>query len=96
MWLASSTILDEHGSSLDHLDVVVLRQRLLRIDVEEWTHTAQDTFYVLRVCLELILADTFIDLLQLSFRIPRCCLHALLEELFECETIFWVDIRVVV
>lgn len=83
MGFASAAIFDEHLAALDHLNVVILRQWLIRVKVEEGTDSAQDLLNVLRVCLELALTNAFINLLQLRHWVLGSSLAALLDELVE-------------
>lgn len=70
MRLASAAVFDEHLPTLNHLDIVVLRERFRRVQVKERCNTAQNPFNVLSVRLELIGADTVIDCFELGAGVP--------------------------
>ena len=63
MGLSSSTILNKRLSTLHHLDVLIFGEWLFRVEIKEWSHSAQDPLYVLRISLKLIGADSLIYLL---------------------------------
>ena len=94
--LSSSAILHEHLTTLHHLNIMILRQWFLRIDSKERRHSAQYPFNILRVSLELVLADPIVDFFDLTFWVFWGTLMALFHELWEGETVFGVDIWVVV
>lgn len=96
MWLASAAIFYEHLAPLNHLDVVVLGQGLSRVEVEEGTHTTQDLLNVLRIRLELVLANSLINLLELRHWVLWRPLTALLDKLVKREPMLRVDARVMV
>lgn len=94
--LTSATVLNEHLSTLYHLNVVILCQGLLRINIEKRSHTTKDALNVLSICLELADADAVIDLLKLAPRVFRSGLGTLFHELLKCQSIFWVNARIVI
>lgn len=60
---------------------MVLRQRLGRVKVEKWSNSAQNSFNILRVCLELISANALVNLLKATSWVFRGALRTLLDEL---------------
>ena len=96
MRLTSSAILHEHLTTLHHLNIMILRQWFLRIDSKERCHPAKYPFNILRVSLELVLADPIVNLFQFTFWVFWGSLLALLHEFREGQTVFGVDIWVVV
>jgi len=94
--LAATAVLDKHLPALHHLNVVIFREWLIGIKVEEGPHTAQNTLDILSVRFELVDADTVVNFLKLDLRVFGGALAALLHELFECESMLWVNARVVI
>ena len=96
MGLTSTAILHEHLTTLHHLNIMILRQRLLRVNSKERCHSAEYPFNILCVSLELVLADPIVNLFQFTFWVFWGSLLALLHEFREGQTVFGVDIWVVV
>ena len=96
MGLSSSAILDKHLATLHHLDVLIFRQWLFRVEIKEWSHTSQDPFDILRISLKLIGADSLIDLFELLFGVSWSPLRALLFKLFKGQPMLGIHISIVI
>ena len=83
MWFAFPPILDEHFSSLDHLDVQIFLDALY-IDGEVSSDSGKRLLNVLRVSFELVGADSIIDLRKLFWWVMRGGLFALVDEELLC------------
>ena len=79
MRIASPPILDEHFSSLDHLDVQIFLDAFY-IDGEVGPYSCKCLLDILCISLELVGADSVINLGELFWGIVRCSHFALVDK----------------